>query len=74
MISKVAVIDKTGRLDTARVTTEYLIEYLVSKEVAGTDILNFINRVKLGEAIDGATISKKLASVTFQPIVVDNRQ
>lgn len=73
MISKVAVIDKTGRLDTARVTTEYLIEYLVSKEVAGTDILNFINRVKLGEVIDGATISEKLTSVVFQPIV-DNIQ
>lgn len=73
MISKVAVIDKTGKLDTARVTPEYLVEYLVSKEVAGTDILNFINRVKLGEAIDGATISKKLASVVFRPIV-DNIQ
>lgn len=73
MISKVAVIDKTGQLGAGKVSTEYLIEYLVSKEVEGTKILNFINSIKLGEAIDGATISNKLASVIFQP-VVDNRQ
>jgi hypothetical protein len=69
MISRVAVIDKTGKLSTAEVTIDYLIEYLIGKDIEGAKVLGFVNKVKLGEAVDGLTVCKRLASVIFQPIV-----